>query len=89
MKISKRTISQAAIATAVLLLGLSSAGITMDKSLEHGHGDPKAFTKKMQNQLKNAPQAAPLKVHIIPHTHDDVGWLKTVDEYFSGTKYNI
>ena len=55
MKISKRTISQAALATAVLLLGLSSAGITMDKSLDHGHGDPKAFTKKMQNQLKNAP----------------------------------
>jgi len=24
-------------------------------------------------------------VHLIPHTHDDVGWLKTIDEYFSGS----
>ena len=27
-----------------------------------------------------------LNVHLISHSHDDVGWLKTVDQYFVGSK---
>jgi lysosomal alpha-mannosidase len=26
---------------------------------------------------------------MIAHTHDDVGWLKTIDEYFTGTQNNV
>ncbi|TVU31334.1 hypothetical protein EJB05_23016 [Eragrostis curvula] len=41
------------------------------------------------NATSGTVVAGKLNVHLVPHSHDDVGWLKTVDQYFVGSNNTI
>jgi alpha-mannosidase len=57
--------------------------LNFDQNITHGHS--KSYFKNLHNKKLDEQ----LYVHLVPHTHDDVGWLKNVDEYFTGTSNSI
>ena len=47
---------------------------------------------KCRSYEETCPVLDPTKsvhVHIVPHSHDDMGWLKNIDEYYYGMKSTI
>ena len=63
----------------------TSMGAFAPTDTSHGHSD-----EWLANlEAKFAQRNDHLYVHLIPHSHDDVGWLKTPDEYFTGSAQDI
>lgn len=50
--------------------------------------DGKAENADKKCGYESCPKAKDgvLNVHLVSHTHDDVGWLKTVDQYYYGSE---
>ncbi|KAM8843149.1 lysosomal alpha-mannosidase [Synchiropus picturatus] len=70
------------LAAVVLLLSLTQV-------LNFPVGPEPKRTTSCGYESCHATKANMLNVHLVPHTHDDVGWLKTVDQYYYGDRNDI
>lgn len=63
-----------------LLTGTSTVAGSGIRQLRKDLEERQLFTPKFAATSEDGV----LNVHIVSHTHDDVGWLKTVEQYYYG-----
>ena len=73
-------------------LFFGSANCALFPYLNRSHGHPEGYLEELKESAaagNTSTAKEPIYVHMICHTHDDVGWLKTIDEYFVGAYESI
>lgn len=56
--------------------------VEYEEQRTQNRGDYKTFLSTRETETE------PVTVHLIAHSHDDLGWRKTYEEYFYGTNVN-
>ncbi|XP_041098029.1 lysosomal alpha-mannosidase-like [Polyodon spathula] len=73
----------AAVLRAAVFLSLCAGSLTLPS------GSRQTRRPSCGYEACHETKAGALNVHLVPHTHDDVGWLKTVDQYYYGARNEI
>ncbi|XP_041364636.1 lysosomal alpha-mannosidase-like [Gigantopelta aegis] len=72
------------LAVQLLFLMQQRRPATLTRHLLAAHNTGDESWGICNNKRCNPVKADMLNVHLIAHSHDDVGWLKTVEEYYTG-----
>jgi len=51
--------------------------------------DEDSSSKVSDKVEKKFDKPYPWTIHILPHSHDDVGWNKNINQYFDGSRRDI